>query len=218
MVSKVATTSLALAAGPLDALGSSWTPGEPQDRARAGVTPEALSELLEAVAESQDRSAFATLFDYFAPRIKGFIRKRGVEAAQAEDLAQDVMLTVWKRAGLYKREHGSVSTWIFTIARNRHIDVIRRERRPEIDPNDPTLTGEPVPEGETILSKSQIASRLRAAMKDLPPDQVDVIKKNFFEDKPHSEIAAELGLPLGTVKSRVRLALAKLRQVTQELE
>ncbi|MEM8952297.1 MAG: sigma-70 family RNA polymerase sigma factor [Pseudomonadota bacterium] len=182
------------------------------------MTPEALSELLEAVAESQDRSAFATLFDYFAPRIKGFIRKRGVEAAQAEDLAQDVMLTVWKRAGLYKREHGSVSTWIFTIARNRHIDVIRRERRPEIDPNDPTLTGEPVPEGETILSKSQIASRLRAAMKDLPPDQVDVIKKNFFEDKPHSEIAAELGLPLGTVKSRVRLALAKLRQVTQELE
>lgn len=214
----MAITSLAQAAGSIDTLGSGWSSGSLKDGAQVGETPEALSELLEAVAQRRDRSAFASLFDYFAPRIKGFIRKRGVEAAQAEDLAQDVMLTVWKRAGLYKREHGAVSTWIFTIARNRHIDVIRRERRPEFDPNDPTLTGDSAPEGETILSQSQIASRLRAAIDELPRDQIDVLKKNFFEDKPHSEIAAELGLPLGTVKSRVRLALAKLRQVTQELE
>lgn len=214
----MAMTSMALAAAPVGPLNQSWATGSLKDATHVGTTPEALPELLEAVAQHQDRSAFANLFDYFAPRIKGFIRKRGVEAAQAEDLAQDVMLTVWRRAGLYRREQGSVSTWIFTIARNRHIDVIRRERRPEIDPNDPTLTSDSVPEGEAILSQSQIASRLRAAIDELPPDQVDVLKKNFFEDKPHSEIAAELGLPLGTVKSRVRLALAKLRQVTQDLE
>lgn len=218
MVAHVVTSSIALAAAPVDPLNAAWATGSVKDRANVSITPEALSELLEAVAQRHDRSAFAALFDYFAPRIKGFIRKRGVEAAQAEDLAQDVMLTVWKRAGLYKREQGSVSTWIFTIARNRHIDVIRRERRPEIDPNDPTLTGDPAPEGEMVLSQAQVASRLRAAIDELPPDQVDVLKKNFFEDKPHSEIAAELGLPLGTVKSRVRLALAKLRQVTQEFE
>ncbi len=181
------------------------------------TTPEALSGFLEAVAKDRDRSAFAALFDYFAPRIKGFIRKRGVEAAQAEDLAQDVMMTVWKRAALYKREHGSVSTWIFTIARNRHIDVIRRERRPEIDHDDPSLVKDPIPEGEAALSQAQISARLRAAIDDLPPDQVVVLKKNFFEDKPHSEIALELGLPLGTVKSRVRLALAKLRHVSEDL-
>ncbi len=182
------------------------------------MTPECLSGLLEAVAQRRDRSSFAALFDYFAPRIKGFIRRRGVEPAQAEDLAQDVMVTVWKRAALYKREQGSVSTWIFTIARNRHIDVIRREKRPEIDPNDPTLTNGPIPASDEIVSQAQISARLRMALQDLPADQVDVLKMNFFEDKSHSEIAAELGLPLGTVKSRVRLAIAKLRQAAQDLE
>ncbi|MEL6965173.1 MAG: sigma-70 family RNA polymerase sigma factor [Pseudomonadota bacterium] len=195
-----------------------WVPGEVTITDEKTATSELLCEWLEAIASRQDRSAFASLFDYFAPRIKGFIRRRGAEAAQAEDLAQDVMLTVWKRAGLYKREHGSVSTWIFTIARNRHIDVIRRERRPDIDPEDLTLTAIEAPAGETVVAQEETASKLRAAIDALPPDQIEVLKKNFFEDKPHSEIAAELGLPLGTVKSRVRLALAKLRQTTQELE
>ncbi len=195
-----------------------WVPGEVTITDEKTATPEILCEWLEAIASRQDRSAFASLFDYFAPRIKGFIRRRGAEAAQAEDLAQDVMLTVWKRAGLYKREHGSVSTWIFTIARNRHIDVIRRERRPEIDPEDLALTASEAPAGETVVAQEETASKLRAAIDALPPDQIEVLKKNFFEDKPHSEIAAELGLPLGTVKSRVRLALAKLRQTTQKLE
>lgn len=182
------------------------------------MTPEALGDMLDAVAVSKDRVAFARLFDYFAPRIKGFMRKRGVQAAQAEDLAQDVMLTVWNRASLFKKDQGSVSTWLFTIARNRHIDQIRRERRPEIDPDDPALRGEPALEGEAVVSQIEIASRLRAAIDDLPSGQIDVLKMNFFEDKPHSEIAVELGLPLGTVKSRARLALAKLRQAAQDLE
>lgn len=211
-------TLMASASTPPDTFPRSWSPDSSEAANAIDTSPERLSSLIEAVAKNQDRKAFAALFDHFAPRIKGFIRRRGVEATQAEDLAQDVMMTVWKRAGLYKREQGSVSTWVFTIARNRHIDVIRRERRPEIDPEDPTLATESVPVGEAMLSQTEIASRLRAAIDTLPQDQVDVLKKNFFEDKPHSEIAAELDLPLGTVKSRVRLALAKLRQVTQDLE
>ena len=214
----MAIAATATAEPSIDASHYGWVPNDVTDITSATITPDVLSDWLEAIADRQDRSAFGALFDYFAPRIKGFMRKRGVEAAQAEDLAQDVMLTVWNRAGLYKREQGAVSTWIFTIARNRHIDVIRRERRPEIDLDDPTLTVTPAPEGEAIVSQAQIASRLRAAIDELPPDQMQVLKKNFFEDKPHGEIAAELGLPLGTVKSRARLALAKLRQITQELE
>ena len=132
-------SAASVTAGPFD---RSWVSNRSKDSLQVDTTPEALSELLEAVAERGDRSAFARLFEWFAPRIKGFIQKRGVGPAQAEDLAQDVMLTVWRRAGLYRREHGSVSTWIFTIARNRHIDVIRRERRPEIDFDDPTLTSD----------------------------------------------------------------------------
>jgi RNA polymerase sigma-70 factor (ECF subfamily) len=128
------------------------------------------------------------------------------------------MLTAWRRAGLYKRAQGSVSTWIFTIARNKHIDAIRREQRPEFDPSDPVLVGEPEPASEMVVSQGQVAAKLRAAIKELPPDQVEVLHKNFFEDKPHSEVAAELGLPLGTVKSRLRLALAKLRQVSEDFE
>ena len=182
------------------------------------TTSDHLAGLLEAVASQRDRSAFGRLFDYFAPRLKGFIRRRGVEAARAEDLAQEVMLTVWRRAGLYKRAQGSVSTWIFTIARNKHIDAIRREQRPEFDPNDPALVGEPEPVGETVVSQGQIAAKLRAAIKELPADQAEVLRMNFFEDKPHSEVAADLGLPLGTVKSRLRLALAKLRQVSEDFE
>ena len=186
--------------------------------AETGETPEHLAGLLESVAKRRDRAAFAALFNYFAPRLKGFIRRRGVEPARAEDLAQEVMLTVWHRASLYKRAQGSVSTWIFTIARNKHIDAVRRERRPELDPEDPALVGAPEPAGETIVSQVQTASKLRAAIRDLPPDQAEVLHKNFFEDKPHSEVAAELGLPLGTVKSRLRLALAKLRQSSQDFE
>ena len=187
-------------------------------QADTATTPDELAGLLEAVADRRDRSAFAQLFDYFAPRLKGFIRRRGVEAARAEDLAQEVMLTVWRRANLYKRAQGSVSTWIFTIARNKHIDAVRREQRPEFDPNDPALVGNPEPAGEALVSQEQIASKLRAAIKELPADQAEVLHKNFFEDKPHSEVAAELGLPLGTVKSRLRLALAKLRQVSEDFE
>jgi RNA polymerase sigma-70 factor, ECF subfamily len=175
-------------------------------------------DLLVAVAERQDRAAFATLFGHFAPRLKAYIRRLGMEDARAEELAQEVMLIVWRRAGLYDRTQASVSTWIFTIARNKRIDELRRERRPEIDPDDLALVEDTGPPAEVLIAQGEVGRRLHAAVAELPEEQAIVLRKNFFEDKAHGAIAMELELPLGTVKSRLRLALAKLRQAMQGIE
>jgi RNA polymerase sigma-70 factor (ECF subfamily) len=176
-----------------------------------------LADLLGAVAEQRDRAAFARLFGHFAPRVKAYMRRLGAQDQKAEDLAQEVMLTVWRRACLYDGGRASVSTWIFTIARNKRIDDLRRERRPEIDPHDPALVADPQDRADELVVQQDQARRLRDAVGALPEHQALVLRKNFFEDKPHGVIAQELDLPLGTVKSRVRLALAKLRQALEEL-
>lgn len=165
--------------------------------------------LIVAVAASRDRTAFATLFGHFAPRVKAWLMRQGTNAAQAEDLAQEVLLTVWRKAALFDPAKASASTWIFTIARNLRIDAIRRERRPELDPDD--FAPEPAPDPDSAIALADGEARLRDAMVALPPDQVAVIQASFFADKPHSQIASEMGIPLGTVKSRLRLAMARLR-------
>jgi RNA polymerase sigma-70 factor, ECF subfamily len=176
-----------------------------------------LAELLGAVAKRQDRAAFARLFAHFGPRVKAYMRRLGAHDQKAEDIVQEVMLTVWRRACLYDPTQASVSTWVFTIARNKRIDDLRRERRPEIDPNDPALVADPQAPADQLVVLQDEARRLRAAVRTLPEEQALVLRKNFFEDKPHGVIAQELGLPLGTVKSRARLALAKLRQVLGDI-
>jgi RNA polymerase sigma-70 factor (ECF subfamily) len=176
------------------------------------------ADLLVAVAQRQDRAAFAALFGHFAPRLKGYVRRLGMEEARAEELAQEVMLIVWRRAALYDPAQASVSTWIFTIARNRRIDALRRERRPEIDQDDPALVRDPDPVADVLIEQGELAARLHEAVAELPEEQAVVLRKNFFEDKAHSAIALELALPLGTVKSRLRLALAKLRQAMRGIE
>jgi RNA polymerase sigma factor (sigma-70 family) len=175
-----------------------------------------LAEFLSAVAERQDRQAFAHLFTHFAPRIKAYARRLGVAEERAEDLAQEVMLTVWRRAGLYDRSQASVGTWVFTIARNKRIDELRRERRPEVDPDD-FVSDFDVP-SDQLVSRAQSERRLQAEISGLPEEQATVLRKSFFEDKPHSIIANELELPLGTVKSRLRLALAKLREALKDMD
>jgi len=186
------------------------------DSGRARTDP-SLAAWLDAVAQRQDRAAFALLFDHFAPRVKGYIRRLGATEQKAEDIVQEVMITVWRRASLYDAAQASVGTWIFTIARNKRIDDLRRERHPEIDPSDPVLVADPLPAADHVLVQEDQARRLRAAVSALPADQALVLHKNFFEDKPHGVIAQELELPLGTVKSRARLALAKLRQVVGDI-
>lgn len=176
------------------------------------LSREALADAVEAIARAQDRAAFAILFQHFAPKIKSYVLKLGANSAEAEEVAQDAMLTVWRKAASFDRTQASVSTWIFTIARNRRIDVIRKERRPEFDPSDPMLTPDNEPLPDAALSVSERQERLEKAIRTLPPEQLDIIREAFFKAKTHAEIAEATRLPLGTVKSRLRLAFGRLRR------
>ena len=185
---------------------------------RLPVTVEApdLNLLLSRVALDRDRAAFARLFSHFAPRVKAYLLRLGAPAPVAEDLAQEALLSLWRKAHLFDPAKASAATWLFTIARNLRIDAIRREKRPELDPEDF------LPQAETLaddgLAQAEDEGRLRQALKLLPPDQIEVVQLSFFADKPHIEIASELGIPLGTVKSRLRLAMARLKRALGEGE
>lgn len=161
------------------------------------------------IRDCQDKSAFAELFGHFAPRVKGFLIKSGADVSLAEECTQDVMATLWHKSHQFDPSRASVATWIFTIARNRKIDLLRRQRRPE--PEDLTWGPEAEPDQEDVLGLQQESELLGAALAELPATQRDLITKAYFGDLTHSEIAAQTGLPLGTIKSRLRLALEKLR-------
>jgi RNA polymerase sigma-70 factor (ECF subfamily) len=167
------------------------------------------SVLLVRVRDHGDRAAFARLFRHFAPRIKAFLRKSGAGEALAEECAQDVMATVWQKAHLFDPSRASVATWVFTIARNRRIDALRKARRPE--PEDLPWGPEAEPDQAEAFELQQESRRLAEALALLPDKQRTLIERAYFGDLSHSEIAAETGLPLGTIKSRIRLALERLR-------
>ncbi len=173
---------------------------------------QAQADLLRAISERRDRSAFAALFAHFAPRLKGYLMRLGASEAMADELVQDVMLTVWRKAASFDASKSSPATWLFTIARNRRIDVLRRERRPEIDPEDPLLTPDAPKDQHEVLGDREEAARLKTAIAALPQEQRELVALAFYEDLSHREIAERRSLPLGTVKSRLRLALARLRQ------
>lgn len=177
------------------------------------VKTENWEDLLYAVARDSDRQAFERLFLHFGPRVKAYLMKLGSDPGQAEDLMQDVMAQVWRKSGLFDRSKAGASTWIFTIARNLRIDSFRRDRRPEIDVNDPALVPEPETAADEMLHAQQVSIRLKDILEDLPDDQKKVVLMSFYEDKAHSVIAAELDVPLGTVKSRLRLAMGKIKNV-----
>jgi len=170
-----------------------------------------LSACLSAVGLRQDREAFQILFDYFAPRVKAYVMKLGCTPPQAEDLTQDVMIKVWRKAGQFDPVKAAPSTWIFRIARNQRIDIFRRENRPELDADDPGLVPEPDRPSDVVLEQRQSEEQLREALEKLPETQRVLLHLSFFQDMPHGRIAKHMNLPLGTVKSRLRLALAKLR-------
>jgi RNA polymerase sigma-70 factor (ECF subfamily) len=174
-----------------------------------------LDALIARVAQQQDRAAFAALFDHFAPRVKGYLVRLGADDGTAEELTQEVMLAVWRRAASFNPALASVGTWVFTIARNKRIDRLRRERRPEIEPDDPALAPPPAADVDEALDLARAGGKLRAAIALLPAEQSALLAMAFFEDKSHRAIAAELRLPLGTVKSRIRLALGRLRGVLE---
>jgi RNA polymerase sigma-70 factor (ECF subfamily) len=177
--------------------------------------PEDWNALLGQVA-CGDRAAFGLLFAHFAPRLKAWLMRLGTPAQTAEDLAQEAMLTLWRKAALFDPGKASAATWIFTIARNLRIDALRKDRRPGFDPADPGLTPDAEPDAEDGMALAQSEAAVRAALTTLSADQVRIVELSFFADKPHSQIAAELSIPLGTVKSRLRLAMARLRHALGE--
>ena len=182
-------------------------------RAREGSVAEDETDwaaLLARVRDDRDRAAFAELFHHFAPRVKGFLMKSGAGPTLAEECAQDVMAVVWQKAHQFDPARASVATWVFTIARNRRIDALRKARRPEPEALDwgPESTPD---QTEAMVAQEETAQLVRA-LEALPPGQRTLIERAFYGELSHSEIAAETGLPLGTIKSRIRLALDKLRR------
>jgi RNA polymerase sigma-70 factor (ECF subfamily) len=175
------------------------------------------ASLIEAVARHRDRAAFAALFAYFGPRVKAWMLRAGCNPTAAEELAQETMLAVWQKARLFDAARAGASTWIFTIARNLRIDALRRERHPSDLMVDPIDEPEAPMQADRALVIAQQDARIRSALSLLPAEQADVIRKAFFEDKVHAEIEKELGIPLGTVKSRLRLAMNRLRATLGDL-
>ena len=175
-------------------------------------------DLLVRVGRDRDKSAFAELFDYFAPRVKSFLLRFGTDMSLAEEIAQEAMIMVWRRAETYDPRQSAASTWIFTIARNKRIDRLRRENRPLPDMTDPAVMPESIETGEIQVARMQQEKKIRHALKNLPEEQAKMIFSAYYEEKSHREIAEESGVARGTVKSRIRLALNRLRAQIDEDE
>lgn len=177
-------------------------------------TAEELIRLIGAVAKEQDRNAFAQLFAYFAPRVKSFLMRSGLPDSVAEEVTQEVMLALWRKASYFDPSRAGVSTWVFTIARNQRIDRLRRMRSRMMDrPLDPSEEPDAPLSAEDIAITTEREEEIRKALATLPAAQATIVRLSYFFEKPHAEIARDLGIPLGTVKSRIRLALNRLRDI-----
>ena len=196
-------------------MGSTLAQGNRERRNRS-VTDiasqrENFNKLLVELASNRDKEVFSELYSYFAPRLKSMLMGTGTDPETAEEVAQEAMISVWRKCGMYDSKKASASTWIFTIARNLRIDRFRSEKRPEFDANDPSLVpeSEPLADDQLIVSDRQVV--VKNAIAQLPDEQKAVITLSFVEGLSHQEISDRLDLPLGTVKSRLRLSFEKLR-------
>ena len=186
---------------------------------------EELNKLVVSVADG-DRQAFAILFNHFAPRVAAYLRRGGTSFATAEELAQEAMVVLWRQAGRFDPTRGTVSTWIFRVARNLRISRYRHEGAEPLSfqpgSGDPDLDNygvcDPAPSPEERLSIFQREGRVRAAMKQLSPQQAHLVQLSFFVESPHTDIARDLRMPLGTVKSHIRRALITMRRLLESSE
>jgi RNA polymerase sigma-70 factor (ECF subfamily) len=183
-------------------------------RTTAGDDPYAA--LVLAIAERGDRAAFRRLFDHYAPRVKGYLIRLGLDGPRAEELAQEVLVAVWRKAAGFDPRKASVSTWVFRIARNRRIDLYRRDRAADLDPDEPALQPPPQAGPHEDLHAGEQQRRIAAALLTLPEEQRDLVRRAIYDDLSHGQIAEATGLALGTVKSRLRMAFAKLRSLLEE--
>ncbi len=186
-------------------------------------TSEEMNELVRAVATSGDRQAFAVLFKHFAPRVATYLVRGGTPAPTAEELAQETMVALWRKAASFDPARAGVSTWVFTIARNLRIDRHRRAGRGDDDRQDGSDVegddiADPAAAPDELLETAQRDRRVRAALRGLSSEQALILQLSYFADKPHASIARELCIPLGTVKSRIRLAMNNLRRLIDAQE
>ena len=181
------------------------------------IIPRAMSDLLQKVAQSRDVEAFRKLFELYGPRVKSYMMRQGADATTAEDLAQETLLTVWRKAQLYSDEKGSATTWIFTIARNLRIDRLRREVSWQPLPENRDEEASDAPDPEQEVTERERRDKVRSVLATLPPDQSEVVTLSYVEGLSHSEIAERLQLPLGTVKSRMRLAYQKVKEAVEDI-
>lgn len=170
-----------------------------------------------AIRDQRDKAAFAKLFDHYAARLKGFVMRAGAPKAQAEDIVQEVMLTVWRKAHLFDPERAQVSSWIYQIARNRQIDVIRKEARPVPEALVNDTENDDEPDAGQVIAIEQESDKLRQALEKLAPAQREMIERAYLGELTHTEIRDATGLPLGTIKSRIRLGLERLRHELKDL-
>ncbi len=177
-----------------------------------------MAEFLNRIATKGDAAAFRDLFEIYAPRVKAYMMRQGADPTTAEELAQETLLTVWRKANLYSGDRGNATTWIFTIARNLRIDKLRKETTwvelPE--GRDEEASDDPLPDERAEVKERQ--KRVQAALAQLPADQHEVVVLSYIEGLTHSQIAERLRLPLGTVKSRMRLAYLKIREAVEDLK
>ena len=184
-------------------------------------TSEELNALVQAIAARGDRQAFAVVFKHFAPRVKAFLVRSGCTPELAEEMAQEAMVNVWRKAAAFDPSRAGLSTWIFTIARNLRVDHHRRvgvgvtvERDADVPLEEEIVDAAPPPDEQ--LDARRRERGVRAALARLPPEQAQVLRLSFYDGEPHARIADALRLPLGTVKSRIRLAVGHLRRLLEE--
>lgn len=178
-------------------------------------TDDDLTLCVELIGKNQDKLAFNSIFKYFAPRLKSFLVKAGSTDTQAEEVIQEVMIAVWTKSSTYDSNKSSVSTWIYTIARNKRIDKIRKEKRHYLSESDEGLEIPVDSTQEKEIFTAQVSNSLKKYMSNLPEEQSKLLKLSYFYNKTHADISAELKIPLGTVKSRIRLALTKMRHLVE---
>lgn len=193
-----------------------WTDDPCNPRKRLGARTNELDDLLIAVGASRDGRAFTVLFDHFRPRVQAQLVRLGLAPVAAEDLTQDVMETIWRKAHLYDPRKSAATTWVQQIARNRRIDVTRRSREFVFAAEDFYAIPDPAEGSDDCLDAVRREHRIRVALDALPREQFTLVRLAFFEELSHSTIARRLDLPLGTVKSRLRLAFACLRRLLLE--
>jgi len=188
---------------------------------------EELVGLIRAVADARDRGAFAALFKHLAPRVKAYLIRSGTVDEVAEELAQETMVAVWRKAASFDPSRAQVSTWVFTIARNLRVDALRRQpvgigegpgaaQDDDVDPL--ALLADDAPQPDEQLDGARREAAVRRALAQLAPEQLQVLWLSFYDEQSHARIASELKLPLGTVKSRIRLAMSRVGRLLQGVE